>query len=165
MSQTQVQEQGLALSGQKYDLSPDTVSSYAAEGRVGFGRYASLGTDKDLQCKLPSSAADITSLTAKRGVALQSHAMENIQDGLEPGYEDKRPASIMELGKVFVEVEDDVVATDNVFVRHAADGGLDQLGIFAPAAGTGLAQLANARYIRGSELVNGKKIAVVQLLG
>lgn len=162
MSQTIVQEQGLALSGQKYDLSPDTVSSYAAEGRIGFGRYAVLGTDKDLQCKLPA-AGELT-LLLKRGVALQSHAMENIADGLAPGYEDKRPVSIMELGKVFVECEEAVVATDAVLVRTAVDGGNDQLGIFAATAGTGLEALPNARFVRGSELVNGKHIAVIQLM-
>jgi hypothetical protein len=162
MSQTQVQEQGLALSGQKYDLSPDTVSSYAAEGRVGFGRYAVLGTDKNLQCKLPA-AGELT-LLAKRGVALQSHAMENIADGLAPGYEDKRPVSIMELGKVFVECEDAVSVDEAVLVRTAVDGGNDQLGIFHGTAGTGLEALPNARFVRASELVNGKHIAVVQLM-
>ena len=161
MSQTQVQEQGLALSGQKYDLSNDTVSSYAAEGRIGFGRYAVLGTDKDLQCKLPA-AGELT-LILKRGVALQSHAMENVKNGLIPGYEEKSMVSLMELGKVFVECEEAVVATDAVLVRTAVDGGNDQLGIFAATAGTGLEALPGARFVRGSELVNGKHIAVVQL--
>ena len=161
MSQTQVQEQGLALNGQKYDLSPDTVSSYAAEGRVGFGRYAVLGTDKNLQCKLPAPG-ELT-LILKRGVALQSHAMENIQDGLEPGYEDKRPVSVMELGKVFVECEEAVLVTSTVLVRTAVDAALDQIGIFHGTAGTGLEPLPNARFVRASELVNGKHIAVVQL--
>jgi hypothetical protein len=162
MSQTQVQEQGIALVGQKYDLSPDTVSSYAAEGRVPFGRYAVLGTDKNLQCKLPA-AGELT-LALKRGVALQSHAMENIQDGLLPGYEDKRPVSIIELGKVYVECEESVSVSDEVLVRTEADGGNDQLGIFAKTAGTGLEVLENARFVRDSELVNGKNIAVIQLM-
>lgn len=164
MSQTAVNEQGLALNGQKYGLGPDLVLSYAAEGRVGFGRFCSLGTDKDLQCKHPALAADITDVKAKRGVALQSHAEENAQDGLIPGYEDKKPVSVMARGEVYVEVEADVDPTDDVYVRHAVDASLDQLGIFAPAAGTGLAQLANARWLRSSEDVDGKKIAVLQLL-
>lgn len=165
MSQSVVKEQGLALNGQIYDLSPSTKSSYAAEGRVGFGRFVSLGTDKNTQCKLPAAAADISALKNKRGVALQSHANENLQDGLAPGYEDKKPVSIMELGKVYVEVEADVTPESDVYVRHTADGGLDQLGIFAPAAGVGLEQLGSARWVRSSEDVDGKKIAVLQLLG
>lgn len=165
MSQTVVEEQGIALVGQKYALSKaENVLSYAAEGRVPFGRAVSLGTDKDLQCKLPAAAGDITSIKAFRGVALQSHAMENLADGLEPGYEDKRSVSVMSKGMVYVEVEADVTADSDVYVRHTADGGLDQIGIFAPAAGVGLAQLSNARWLRSSELSDGKKIAVLELL-
>lgn len=118
MSQTQVQEQGIALNGQKYDLSPSTVSSYAAEERVPFGRHVSLGTDKDLQGKLPSLSTDITG-KGSRGVALHTHALENPQDGLEPGYDVSRPMSVMEKGKVFVEVEEAVTPLSSVYVRHA----------------------------------------------
>ena len=132
MSQTVVQEQGLALNGQIYDLSGNVKSSKAAEGRVLFGRFVARGTDGENQCLLPSAATNITSLKEKLGVALQSHANENLQDGLEPGYEDKKPVSIMEKGKVYVEVEADVDVSDDVYVRYAADSSLDQLGIFAP---------------------------------
>ena len=162
--QTAVNEQGLALNGQIYDLSVSVKSSKAAEGRVVFGRFLARGTDGDLQCKLPAAAGDITGLKAKLGVAIHSHANENLQDGLEAGIEDKKPVSIMEKGKIYVEVEADVTPADDVYVRHAVDGGLDQLGIFAPATGTGLAQLANARWEKSSETVDGKKIAVLNLL-
>lgn len=164
MSQTVVKEQGLALNGQIYDLSVSVKSSKAAEGRVLFGRFVSRGTDAELQCLHPATAANITSLKEKLGVALQSHANENLQDGLAPGYEDKKPVSIMEKGKVYVEVEAAVTPASDVYVRHAVDGGLDQLGIFAPAAGTGLAQLANARWESSSVDVDGKLIAVLNLL-
>jgi len=165
MSQTTVKEQGVALVGQKYALlKAENVLTLAAEGRVGFGRFVALGTNKELQGKLPGAAGDITSIKAKRGVALQSHAMENAQDGLAPGYLDKTPMSVMSKGAVYVEVEADVDPTDDVFVRHAADGGLDQLGIFAPATGVGLAQLADARWLTASQTVDGKKIAVLELL-
>lgn len=163
--QTNYNEQGLALNGQKYALlKAENVLSYAAEERIGFGRFTALGTDKELQVILPAAATDITALKAKRGVALQSHANENKQDGLIPGYEITKPASIMTKGAVYVEVEADVDPTDDVYVRHAVDAALDQLGIFAPAAGTGLAALANARWLKASELVGTKKIAVLELL-
>jgi len=162
MSQTLVKEQGLALVGQKYGISPDTVSSYAAEERMPFGRYAVVGTDANLQCKLPAPG-ELT-LVAKRGVVLQSHAMENLQDGLAPGYDAKKSVSIMELGKVYVECEAAVLTGEAVLVRTAIDGGNDQLGIFHGTAGAGLEALAGARFIKDSVLVDGKHIAVVQLI-
>lgn len=164
MSQSVVEEQGLALNGQIYDLSTSIKSSKAAEGRVPFGRFVSRGSDKEQQCLLPALAASITDLKEKLGVSVQSHANENLQDGLEPGYEDKKPVSIMEKGKIYVEVEADVSMGDDVYVRHAADAALDQLGIFAPATGTGLAQLANARWESASVLSDGKKLAILNLL-
>jgi hypothetical protein len=164
MSQTSVQEQGLALNGQKYGLARDVVLSYVAEEKIGFGRFCSLGTDKDQEVKLPSVATDINALKNKRGIALQSHARESIQDGSIPSYQVKEMVSVMTKGMVYVEVEADVTPSSDVYVRHAADGGLDQLGIMAPAAGTGLEQLNNARFLRSSELVDGKKIAVLELL-
>ena len=123
MSQTAVQEQGLALVGQKYALLKDSVLSYAAEGRVPFSRFVALGTDKDLQALLPVSAGDITSIKAGRGVALQTHALESVKDGLAPGYEDKHPMSVMEKGGVFVEVEEDVTPLSDVYVRFADTAG------------------------------------------
>lgn len=164
MSQTQVKEQGLALIGQKYDIAPDTVLSYAAEGRVPFGRYVSLGTDKNLQAKLPAVAGDVTDVKAGRGVALQQHSIENLQDGLAPGYMDKHPMSVMSKGHVFVETEAAVGPLSAVYVRAAVDGGNDQLGIFAGAAGTGLELLPNARYLKSSQLVDGKHVAVLELM-
>lgn len=165
MSQTIVKEQGLALNGQIYDLSSSIKSSKAAEGRVLFGRFVVRGTDKGLQCKLPGAALDITSLKAKLGVALQSHANENLQDGLAPGYEDKKPVSIMEKGKVYVEVEEAVTPDSDVFVRFVAGAGGDQLGIFRTDADTAsAAQLANARWESSSVDVDGKLIAVLNLL-
>ena len=165
MSQSSVVEQGVALPGMKYSLDKaERILSYAAEGRLFFGRFASLGTDKELQAKVPAAAADITDLKLKRGVVLQEHTVENKADGLEPGAEDKRPANIMTKGMVHVVCEADVVVGDDVYVRHTADGGLDLLGAFAPATGTGLALLADARWHKDSQLVDGRRLAVLELL-
>jgi hypothetical protein len=164
MSQTSVDEQSTALIGQKGNLVPDKVLSYAAEGRVGFGRFTSLGTDLEKQVKLPVLATDITSIKSKRGVALQSHGIENQNNSLDAGYEDKDTVSVIAEGHVYVEVEADVLVSSDVYVRHAVDVALDQLGIFAPAAGTGLAQLANARWLAASETIDGKKVALLELL-
>lgn len=160
MSQTAYDEQGIALNGQKYDLSNSIISSYAAEERIPFGRLVSLGTDKDLQVILPAVAGDITSIKAKRGVAIHDHSNENAQDGLDAGVEAKKPVNVMEKGKVYVEVEEAVTPSDDVFVVFSGDK-----GIFRTDANTDkAAQLADARWVRSSESVDGKLIAVLQLL-
>lgn len=173
MSQTNYDEQGLGLVGSKYALVRDErVLSYAAEVAIPYGRFCALGTDKDEQVKLPTAAADITGLGAKRGVALQSHARENLQDGLDPQYDAKETVSVMTKGAVYVEVEQDVVPGDSVFVRFADDGGgagaTDKKGIFRKDADDSVAaaaaELANARWLRSSETSDGKKIAVLELL-
>lgn len=162
--QTAVKEQDNFRLGQKYGLGRDTVMSYAAEEKIIFGRFTALGTDKEVQVKLPAAATDVTALKAKRGVALHTHAMENPANGEAPSYMAKHPVSVMTFGKVVVEVEDDVTPDSDVYVRHAVDAALDQLGIFAPAAGTGLAALANARFLTNSVTVEGRKLAVLELL-
>ena len=106
MSQTVVAEQKSSLVGQKYALLKDSVLSYAAEERVPFGRFTSLGTDKDLQAKLPALATDITSIKSKRGVALQQHSIENVANGPEPGYPSTNPMSILEKGGAYIEAEE-----------------------------------------------------------
>ena len=166
MSQTSVVEQSRALIGQKYALlKAENVMSYAAEVRIGFGRFVGLGTDKAEQVLLPAAATSITSELLKRGVALQSHARENAQDGLIPGYEISESVSVMTKGGVFVECEEAVVETDVVYVRFVAGAGGTELGIFRNDADTASAAiLASARFLRASELIDGKHVALLELL-
>lgn len=172
MSQTSYDEQGAALNGQKYDLSNDVVSSYAAEERIPFGCFVSLGTDKDEQVKLPALAADITDVKAKRGVCVHDHSNENVQDGLAPGVEAKKPVNVMQKGRVWVEVEQAVSPSDPVYVRFANDGGgagaTDQKGIFRKDADDSVAAaaalLSDARWYKSSQTVDGKLLAVLELL-
>ena len=126
MSQTSYAQQADSMDGLKGDIGPHKVVSYAAEVAIPFGRFVCLGTDKEKQCKLPALAADITSLFAKRGVALQSHAMENPADGLAPQYAIKKTVSVMTKGTVWVKVEDAVTPLSAPHVRFA-DG---NLGLF-----------------------------------
>ncbi len=161
MSQTSYAEQVRALIGMKANLVQDKVVSYAAEGAIKFGRYVSLGTDKEKQVKLPATATDITAISAKRGVALQDHARENLQDGLDPQYADKATVSVMTEGMAYVEVEEAVVPTDDVFVR--VNSGNE--GMFRTDADTAAAaQLADARWVRASETIDGKLVALLELL-
>lgn len=118
MSQTSVAEQAVANEGMKASSTGfDDVISRAGEGKVYFGRLVSLGTDKDKQAKHPAAAADITDLTKKLGVSIQSHALESKDDGESPHYADKDMVSIMRRGPVYVKPEQAIVPTDAVFVR------------------------------------------------
>lgn len=165
MSQNSIDEQSRALVGMKADLGRDFVSSYAAEGAIKIGRFVSLGTDKEEQVLVPALAADITDIKAKRGVALHSHAMESVKDGLDPQYADKATVSVMEEGGVYVEVEEAVTPASDVFVRFAAGGGGTELGIFRTDADTATAAaLAGARFRKASETIDGKLVALLELL-
>lgn len=165
MSQTAVKEQDRALIGMKSSLlKAENVLSYAAEERIPYGRYVRVGTDTTKQCLLANSVGSVADFKIGRGVALQSHARENLQDGLAPGYAETDTVSVMSKGGVYVEVEDDVTTASVVYVRHTVDAALDQLGIFAGAAGTGLEALPNARFLRPSEVIEGKKVALLELM-
>lgn len=149
MSQTAYNQQSKALDGMKANLVPDRVLSYAAEGANGieFGRFTSLGTDKEKQVILPGAATDITGLKAKRGVALKVHTKESLPDGNAPKYKEKETVSVMTKGTVYVKVEDAIDPTDDVFVRF--QGGDE--GLFRSDADTAdAAQLADARWLEGA---------------
>ena len=137
MSQVNYDEQGKSLDGMLGDIGPNYKRSGAAEGAVPFGRFTTKGTDAEKQVRLPALAVEITGLKNRRGVALQSHANENLKNGLSPRYVDKKTVSFLSRGTVFVKVEDAVDTDDNVFVRFQNG---DE-GLFRSDAGGGTAQV------------------------
>lgn len=158
MSQTSYAEQAIAFAGMKADAGDDDVLSRLAEVAIPFGKLVILGTDKDRQCKLPGASGDVTTAGLQLGVSLQSHAME--QNSASPAqYDVKDAVSVMHKGRVYVKVEEDVTASDPVFVRYAAGG--DGVGSFGKTAGTSeRAALSKARYLKAA-LAGG--LAVVEL--
>lgn len=106
MSQTQAYSYALekAQPGQIYDIRPNTVQSFAAEGVVPFGTPVMRGADPEKQC-LTSDA------TAFLGVAVFTQASETGQ------YEDKDTVSVMTDGAVWVTSSvDTVVAGTSAYV-------------------------------------------------
>jgi hypothetical protein len=76
-------------------------------------------------------------------------------------YLPKSAISIVEQGKIYVEVEDDVSPGDPVFVRFASGAGGDKLGAFRKDADTSTAvALENAEFVT-STTTNG--IAVIHI--
>ena len=65
-------------------------------------------------------------------------------------YVDGDSVPVLTTGGIWVYSEAAVSDGSPVYVRTAANGGLTQLGAFAPAAGTGLTLVPNARFVRDS---------------
>jgi hypothetical protein len=112
---------------------------------------------------LPTASTDII-----RGVTIAPHTEEKVV--LPSGFiitqiKPNAGFSAVAGGVVMVEVETAVTSYSDVFYRHTANGGLNQLGIGASAAGVGLAQFTNARYLAPSFTDDdGRLVAPVQLL-
>jgi len=115
MSQTSGYDFALAKAqaGQKYDLRPDRVESFAAEGAIEFGRPVVAGTDAEKQVKVCDGAGQVF-----RGIALFTHAREQGLDrtaspaSTEAQYEDQDTVSVLRQGMAWVTAGADGVAAD-----------------------------------------------------
>lgn len=93
----------VAQAGQKTDLRPDVVLSFAAEEAVPFGRALKRGTDVENQCLLVD-ANDVGFL----GIALHQHTV--VQTGDTAQYAIGQTVSVLETGECWVEVTSNVTA-------------------------------------------------------
>lgn len=112
MSQNSASDYGniaKAEAGGKYDIRPDVVTSFAAEGAVPFGLAVTRGTNKDKQCVVVDAAAD-----PFLGVALKTHTI--VQTGDVAQYEDTDTVSVLQFGACWVEVTSDVAAGAPAYV-------------------------------------------------
>lgn len=155
------EQQKQAFAGMKADAGDDFVSTYSSQARHPFGLALVLASGNlELRGKLPSVSTDITDLKAFRGVALHSHVVEQVNDGLAPGYLAKTPISVMEKGNCWVVVAEDVTPSSVVYcVYSGADAG--KFGASALSATAAI--LPNARYRSNSITVDGVKIACLEL--
>jgi hypothetical protein len=158
------------VGGISHEMNHDIVTRIApAASEMPFGRFcvvnaaaASQG-DGTAVCKLPDAAGDITTAGNKTGgvvVASQAHGSEDIT---EPAYAAKELVPVMRRGRIWVYTEDSVAIGSPVYVRHAANAGLNKLGSFAGATGTGLALLPGAHFATAA--VAGALAAVELNLG
>lgn len=102
------------------------------ETNVPFGAFVSLNdegqqTGTKRLVHLPQAATDITNARLAMGFALHTQAVENALVGANLGYEPQSAVSVLRKGRVYVQVEDAVVAGGQVFIRHVAGAG-EQLG-------------------------------------
>jgi hypothetical protein len=113
---------------------------------------------------LPNVAGDITSIKNAFGVALHQHTIEqNIGGVSNLGYAPVSEMSILKRGRVWVATEDVVTQASDVYVRHIAGAG-EQRGAFAGAAdASDNSILPHARWFKGSQVINGINLAVLDL--
>lgn len=113
-----------AQAGQKYDIRPDVVMSFAAEGAVDPGEPVMRGTD-------PEKQVAVSDATGFVGVALFTHALENSISAGVARYEDEQTVSVLTQGAVYVESSvDTVVAGETAYITDA--------GAFTNVEGTNL---------------------------
>lgn len=111
---------------------------------IPYGRFCSRSVEYPDRCHLPNTAVHITNVGKNAGVSVRTHNHEN-PDG--EGYQVNDQVECITQGVVYVEVEEDVDISDDVYVRHTASGA-EALGTFrTDADGTDAAQLNNARWL------------------
>lgn len=121
----------------------DKVSVICAAA-IPFGKFVVKDT-ADGSGKLPGEATDVTNAKLGQGLALATQAIEQNPSVPTPQYPAKSVVSCLRKGRAWVQVEEAVDPTDDVFVRYAAGGG--GVGSFRASAGTSEAAiLANAKY-------------------
>ena len=117
----------LGQAGLLADNGPKDMLSRAAEGVLPFGRFCTLGTDKDLQVKLPSQATDITTALNAMGVSVLDQRYVQNPALLSAGLADKESLDVLRKGRIFVQVDQAVTPSSAVYVRYAALGQISVL--------------------------------------
>jgi hypothetical protein len=135
--------------GQLADSGFTDKVSVPCAAAVPFGKFVVKDT-ADGSGKLPGAATDITNAKLGQGLALASQAVEQNPGVATPQYPAKSVVPCLRKGRAWVQVEEAVNPTNDVYVRYAAGG--DGVGSFRASAGTSEAAiLANAKYKTSAE--------------
>ena len=125
-----------------------TTSTTLPYGRIVTVGSSATDTDGLGSVQLPSATGQIVA-----GVTIATHSIP--REGEPPtetsGYRAQDPVSVAKQADIWVSAEAAFAAADaQVYFRHTADGALANLGVIAPASGTGLDELVGARVQRPS---------------
>lgn len=108
MSQTSVTQYGAAgFQGLIADTMFTDKMSYSAEAAVPFGVPVQLGTNKERQVKVLTTAVGQAALAV--GISVATQAVEQTAAGVAQ-YVDKTTVSVMKRGRIWVSTDDAVVA-------------------------------------------------------
>lgn len=128
----------------------DTLTFTSDTAGVGFKLSFGFGTGADTGTwthTMPTPGDDLASKAV--GVTIRDHTQEIPLDSIEAEYDANEAMSVLHRGRIYVDIEAALTdVTNGVFVRLAANGALDKLGGFAPAAGAGLVRFEGAHWIR-----------------
>ena len=96
------------------------------------------------------------------GVVSATHSMPSNEDSDDPNYPAQEAVKVMNKGRIWVAIEEDIAITDDVYFRHTSGGAGTKLGIFRSDADTARAdQITNARWVKGGTAAEG--IALLEL--
>lgn len=122
----------------------------AAANTLGVSEGTGLTRVADDTVDRPGAAADITAHfqgIAVRITAREPHNATTQVDGGTGFYVAKDQLPVLRTGVIWVTFETTATQDDPVYCRHTANGGLNVIGGFANAAGTGLALVPNAKVV------------------
>ena len=132
------------------------IESKASEEAAAFpfGVAVVAGTDPDVQVLLPTAAAKI------EGVAVHEH-IAPVVDANGALVQPDKMLGVMNVGRIFVLVEDAVTPASSVFVRIATGAGGSQKGAFRSDADTATALAASGMRFVSSAAAGG--IAILEI--
>ena len=117
---------------------------------VTFGKFVVQDPDGDQKCHLPFTAAQITGLTSL-GFAAHNQAHEQARNSANnPGYEFQSEITILNKGRIYVEMEDAFTPADAVYIRFVTGAGGSALGAARTDADTASAALLGSAVIRNA---------------
>lgn len=119
MAQTDAASYGyqldVAQAGQKYDIRPDVVMSFAAEAAIEPGQPLMRGTDPEKQVLVSDASGFV-------GIALFTHTLENTIAAGTASYQPAQTVSVLTQGAAYVESSvDTVVAGETAYVTTAGE--------------------------------------------
>jgi len=132
---------------------------------AGIGEGLGLTRVADDTVGLPAAAGDITGHfqgVSVRLTAREPHNGSAIVDGGAGMYIAKDQIPVLRTGVIWVPFEAAANQDDPVYCRHTANGGLNVIGGFANAAGTGLALVTGAKVL---DTIAAAGLARIKLLG
>ena len=148
-----------------YQVNAGASVNPSLPGAIPFGRMLTQRTTySSSQAHLPDTAGEL-----QVGVSVRSHDVQPVYGsaGLSSAYGSGEAMNVLSGGVIWVECESAIALGDTVYYRHTADGALEENGIFAGAAGTGLEQLVAARWEGPSVAVQnfsgGKSVLIAPL--
>lgn len=159
----------VAYPGQPADISKvnENVSALAVAAAIPYGVLVirdlsnAAPSSWSIAGKLPSTSTDITVQGKALGVSVADQARAQDPSVAVPTYPQYSAVPCKRVGRIWVLVEEAVVAGDQAFVRYAA-GSFSQLGAFRKSADTATAAaLPNAYYVTSQASAGG--YAMVEL--